>query len=203
MEHGAFTEGIALGGLTLDFEVKILICYILSEVKESMTFTEINYILQSEGAVNYFEYAKAISELLNMGNIRNENSGEGEQLYSLTPRGEATAKTLQKNIPFTIREKSVKLAKEHLLQKRLEKENTVQIKKAEDGYHLSLQITDIGSDLLNLTLFVPTQAECEEIKARFLQDPTKFYRGILAMLTADDQTVKSILSELDEANNEE
>ena len=195
MQNNAFTAGIEPGGLTNDYEIKILVCYILEKIKRHMSFSDINYILQSEGLANYFEYAEAISELLSSGHIVDVSQGEGEQRFRLTDLGSKTARTFEKNIPLSVREKSMRAAEEYYLRQRIEKENQVKIEKVSDGYRLSLCISDIGSDLLNLSLFVPTENECEQIKKRFLCDPTIFYRGIIALVTGDEHTVHTILQE--------
>ena len=195
LQNNAFTAGIDPGGLTNDYEIKILVCYILEKIKRHMTFSEINYILQSEGLANYFEYAEAISELLSSGHIVDISQGEGEQRFRLSDLGVKTARTFEKNIPLSVREKSMRAAEEYYLRQRIEKENQVKIEKVSDGYRLSLCISDIGSDLLNLSLFVPTEKECEQIKKRFLCDPTIFYRGIIALVTGDEHTVNTILQE--------
>ena len=195
MQNNAFTAGIDPGGLTNDYEIKILVCYILEKIKRHMTFSEINYILQSEGLANYFEYAEAISELLSSGHIVDISQGEGEQRFRLSDLGVKTARTFEKNIPLSVREKSMRAAEEYYLRQRIEKENQVKIEKVSDGYRLSLCFSDSGSDLLNLSLFVTTEKECEQIKKRFLCDPTIFYRGIIALVTGDEHTVHTILQE--------
>ncbi len=195
MDYQGFTAGVKPGGLTQDYEVKILICYLLMQVKATMSFNEINEVLQSEGIVNYFEYAQAISELLASGHISQVKRPNGEQCYQLSELGVKTAKTFEKSIPLTIRERSVQAAEQYLLKKRIEKENQVEITKVEDGYTLSLRITDIGTDLLQLSLFVPTEQECQSIKERFLKDPAEIYRGVVALLTGDRSTVRLILAQ--------
>lgn len=192
-ENQAFTEGVRPGGLTQDYEVKFLICYLLDHVGAPMSFDEINDVLQSGGYVNYFEYAESVSELLTSGHIVPKHPPEGEQRFVLTDIGVKTSRTFEKSLPLTIREESVRTAQEYLLKKRIERENQVEIQKVEDGYTVSLRITDIGSDLLNLSLFVPSQEEGRAIKERFLKDPALIYRGVIALLTRDDSAVQMIL----------
>ena len=63
MSFNAFVGGIEPGGLTNDFEVKILICFLLKKIEQPLSFDQINEILQKTGFVNYFEFIGAISEL--------------------------------------------------------------------------------------------------------------------------------------------
>ena len=76
MAFNAFVGGIQPGGLTNDFEVKILICFLLDSLKKNspgaalsdgeqpgLSFDELNEIFQETGLVNYFEFAESMSEL--------------------------------------------------------------------------------------------------------------------------------------------
>lgn len=71
---------------------------------------------------------------------------------------------------------------------RRQQENKVRVKKVGDGYEITLTITDIGSDLMSLTLFLPSEKECEQVRRRFLNDPALLYKGTMALLTGDMET---------------
>ena len=62
-----------------------------------------------------------------------------------------------------------------------------------DGYKVTMCIADIGSDLMSLTLFLPREEDCEQVRERFYSDPASLYRGVIALLTGDDGTVRNIL----------
>ena len=55
VEFDAFAGDIALGGLRNMLEIKILVCYMLSRVKEPMTRKQLCDCLQEEGLVNFFD----------------------------------------------------------------------------------------------------------------------------------------------------
>ena len=65
--------------------------------------------------------------------------------------------------------------------------------KEEDGYIVDLTITDIGSDLLKMSLFMPTEQEAKQVQQHFLSDPLLTYKGVLALLTGDLQTVGELI----------
>ena len=67
------------------------------------------------------------------------------------------------------------------LRQRREKEILTEIEKTEDGYKLTIRMTDIGSDLLSVSMFLPTQEECEAVQKRFRSDPAYIYQSILAL----------------------
>ncbi len=46
---------------------------------------------------------------------------------------------------------------------------------------------------MNLSVFVPTEERCLEIKKRFLSDPAAFYQGIVSLLMLEDLSGKEKL----------
>lgn len=186
MGHNAFSAGVAPGGLTRDYEIKIMICYLLNKAECPVTFAQLNDSFQKDQLMNYFEFAEAMSQLLTLGNIALEKTPDGKEVYVLTPLGKNTAETFYKSIPLSVREKAVKQLHSILIRERRERENHVEIIKVSDGYKIILNIKDVGSDLLSVSLFVPTMSECEKIKERFLNDPAKLYQGMIALLTGED-----------------
>lgn len=193
MDHTVFTAGVNPGGLTSDYEIKVLICHILKEIAAPMTFDEINSILQSESLVNYFEFAQAISLLSASGHIAPIKNDAGSA-FEITDLGTKTALTFEKDLPRAVREKALKAAQNLRLRKRLEKENEVNITKTDDGYSVELKITDIGTDLLKLAIFVPGYEQSLAVKENFLRDPAYFYRAAVALVTGDRSTVNRLLS---------
>lgn len=185
MERTVFTEGNQPGGLGCEHEIRILICYVLGSIGVPMTFTQLNHAFQSEGIVNYFELAQSVSRLLHSGHLVESASGAEEKKLMLTDLGAKTAVTFEKSIPLSIREKALKATRDNLLRQRIECENQVRIQKTSDGYQMTLTIPDVGTDLMSLSLFVPTLALCNKIKAQFLADPTICYRGVIEILTGE------------------
>ena len=93
-----------------------------------------------------------------------------------------------------MREKALASADELLLRRRAREQNRVVITQVEDGFTISMQILDIGSDLMSVTIFMPTQDACEKIRRRFLNDPMLTYKGVFALLTGDTETVGELVS---------
>lgn len=194
MEKQIFTGGVKPGGLTADYEIKILVCYLLHHIGKGMSFEEISDVLQTEGVANYFEYSQAVNKLLGTGHIKSVSEGDEQERFVVTALGVKTSLSLEKSLPLSVREGTLRTAQEYLLRKKIERENQVEITRQADGYKVSMRITDIGSDLMSLSLFVPTEEDGERVKKRFHSDPAAVYRGIVAMLTGDEATVRAMLA---------
>ncbi|MCI8622502.1 MAG: DUF4364 family protein [Provencibacterium sp.] len=187
MDNGLFTAGVLPGAPTHDFEVKFLICALLEEAGEPVSFDQLAITFQKTGYVNYFEFSSLVQEMLTQGHLR-EASG-GKPAYVLTEHGHKAAEEFAHTVPLSIRERCGKeLARQLKLGRRL-RENEVAIHKTQDGYTVTIEIPDIGTPLMNLTLFMPTRGHCEAIKRRFLNDPQYFYKAILSIATGDRRSL--------------
>lgn len=185
MDSNAFTAGVKPGGLKNDYEIKILICYMLHNLREPVTFERLSFALQNERLVNYFELAAAFNRLVSAGNIIIKNE-EGEERIFLTDIGVKTAVEFEKTLPLTVREDALSSFRKGMMRRRIEANNAASYKKTGDGYEMTLSIPDMGTDLLKMTFFVPTKERCEQIKKNFLQDPTLVYRAIISILTGEE-----------------
>lgn len=184
--RNAFTAGIQPGGLTNDFEVQVFVCYLLQHIGGPVSFSQLSEIVQTDGMVNYFEFASAISHLKEAEKLEVTMLESGEEAYTLTEPGVATAKTFEYSVPLTIREKGIEISGAFFSNKRLMEENYVEIQEVADGYQVTLVVSDVGSDLMRLTLFAPDLTQCESIQKAFLKNPVKVYQTVLELFTGDD-----------------
>ena len=197
MNSDVFTAGIEQGGLTTDYEIRMLVCWLLERLKKPITFGQLNYALQQEGLVNYFELSRAVGDLLKSGHLtKTEEDTIESAKMAVTDLGRETSITFEKNLPLTVREKALSSAKDSLLRQRLEKENRVSIEETPDGFRMVMTMSDFRSDLMSLTIYLPTREICEGIKRRFLNDPTVLYRVILGTLTGEEIEITSLSEEI-------
>ena len=195
MNFNAFVGGIEPGGLTNDFEVKILICFLLKKIEQPLSFDQVNEILQKTGFVNYFEFVEAVSELQKTEHVLLTIDENGQEVFQLSEIGEAMAQTFHHTLPLTVREKTVESARELIqMQKQLE-ETEVRYHAVNDGYILTMKLKDIGSDLMDLSVFVPSEDECVEIRERIYADPLLLYKTLLAVMMGDYQEGKQLFEE--------
>lgn len=178
--------GILPGGLTSITEIKVLICYLLKSIDGYMTKAQIAEAFFDDGLVNFFDASASVDALLENGHImKNTTLNNGEEEYTITALGIEAAAQLERTVPFTVREKAVKAALKLIYKNKNENENTVDIKKVEDGYIVTCSIKDIGSDLLTLGIFVGDKMQATCIKENFQLEPQKVYMNILKMLTGN------------------
>lgn len=184
------TQGIEPGGLTTSHETRSLICYLFRTLKSPLTAEQVNDILQEDGLVNYFELSCAVKDLTELGHLSLNDDGK----LSITEKGIEAAKTFERTLPFTVKEKAVKAGIKLLAREKRDSENKVELLNGPNGCVLNIKmLLDRENDLLNLSLFMPDRAQAQVMKDQFLSDPELFYKGVLALLTGDMKTVGELI----------
>ena len=194
--YEGFRAGVEPGGLTTDYEIKILICHVLKHIERPMPVSALIELFVGEGIGNYFEAASAAAALVKSGHIA-IGGCEGEKCYTLTDLGESAAGTFEKTLPLSVREKAVDAANRYFIRRERRAHNKAEVQKADDGYLLTLTITDVGSDLLKLTILLPDEETCGRIRERFLDDPVVVYKGVVASLTGSFENVGALLDDVE------
>ena len=180
MGNEVFNAGVERGSLNTDYEIRILICWTLNEINLPVTMQQLSFAMLREGAVNYFELVTAVEQLLKSGHLIETNKNKAHTAHmTVTDIGRDTAKTFEKDIPLSVREKCFKSLNESLLLERFERENTVNIVELEDGFKAELSMSDVGNDLLKLSIYLPTRELCEKLKNNFISNPTALYRSVI------------------------
>lgn len=182
VEFDAFAGDIVLGGLRNMLEIKILVCYMLSRVKEPMTRKQLCDCLQETGLVNFFDLNEAIDDLLKQKMIQEEEY-LNETCLTATEAGKSNAETLETTLTNTLRERSVNSALKMLARAKAERETDVKIAKTETGYNVTFIIDGLGENLLTLSLYAADILQAEQLKENFLNNPSEVYSKIVDLLT--------------------
>lgn len=179
----AFTEGVRPGGLTESYQVNILVCYLLDYSSQPLDGELLQEAAVDSQLVNYFELANAVSSLVQLGNL----AVQGEPpAYSLTEAGKEMAAAFTKQLPLSVRERAAQALDNAITNRRQENQIVFDIQKTQDGYKMTISMKDIGTDLMSVALFLPTQESCERVRRRFLQNSQEMYENILTMLTGEN-----------------
>ncbi|MBQ3006174.1 MAG: DUF4364 family protein [Clostridia bacterium] len=176
-EFNAFTDGVEPGGLRNRTQIKILITYVISKLSDPIKDSMMIEALQLHGLANYFEVIQAVDELLDNGNL---STSEGF-LY-LTPKGELSVAELSKEIPKSVKETALADALNLQLLEKREGENTVEVKKIENGYYVTFRVIHKEETLMELTVYAADSEQAETIKHNFLKNPSHIYSTVITSL---------------------
>lgn len=196
MAFDTFDEGVTLGGVRSKNEIKILICYLLSCVKENMDKELVVQAITIDELANYFEVSAAFDDLIKNGNIKESEIVDGTQTYELTDNGQMIANQLESILSYTVKEKAYVKAIQLLGEKKKRRENSVDIKKTENGFDVICKISGGDMDLLTFTLYAPTFEQAMVMKKNFFDNPSTVYKVMLALMTKDKENVGEALEEL-------
>lgn len=182
MEKDAISVNVGRGGLKSTAEIKILVLYLLMNVSEPVPSNQIADLLHLEGIANTFEVNEAFVQL-QQNDLIFETDGTNES-YVIGDKGRDVGQTLQSSVPFTVREKSLKLLKKMLQRNRHMKETDITISHEEDGtIKITCSAIENGSVVMSFTLQAADDAQAIRIRENFLDDPALIYRTLIDMLT--------------------
>ncbi len=183
MEEKAFTAGVAPGGLTTGKEIKILLCYLFSQLEEPLSHPLLTSALTKEGIVNYFECADALSDLLRTENLAIVE----ESLCSVTPTGRNIADNLYRELPITVRERALVLAKNCLVLQRNQKQHRTEIREIKDGFLVRCYLSDGSIDLFSVELYAPNRHYAQNIERNFIMNGESLIRSVIEQLTTESE----------------
>ena len=183
LQFDAFTGGIENGGLRSQNSIKMIACYILANAGKNITAEHIVKTMVEGKIANYFEITNAISQMIKLNNFI-ENS---DKTLSITPECKSAIDIVEKDLPLTIRDKSIKLCRKIMAQEIYEKENKVEIEKISNGYTVTCHVCDVDKDFMALSLFVPTQTQAEVLKEKFLTNPVAVYENLIDSIFSEDE----------------
>lgn len=183
MERDAVSAGVSPGGLFNSAEIKILVCYILSNINDPVPGQMLANVLHYEGIANCFEVNEAIASLVNSGQLISVN--EKDDTYKITKSGRDVAETLKTSLPFTVKEKGYLAALKMVSRFKNAKDTDISIFKEGDKTYINCSALDSGQAFMSVKLLVADEGQAVCIKERFLNDSAAIFSGIIDLLTND------------------
>lgn len=188
MERDAVSAGVSPGGLFNSAEIKILICYILSNIDDAVPGQMLANVLHYEGLANCFEVNEAIASLVKSGQL--EVVSQEDDTYKITESGKNIAETLKTSLPFTVKEKGYLAALKMVARFKNSKSTDISITKEDDKTYITCSALDGDSTFLSVKLMVADEGQAVSIKERFLNDSTAIFSGIIDLLTNGNNNSK-------------
>ena len=183
MAGDAFTGGVKPGGLTSSTEVRNLLCYVIRRVSP-LSREALENALVGEELVNYFELVGCLDDLIGRGLVT-----ESENRYFITPRGEAVADTLYRDLPRSVRESAVRAVIRAQSWLRKSAQHKADVLRTDDGWKVHCFIEDMGSTVFELTLALPDETTAAMVQRRFIQQGGEVFALLLNTLTTPERDV--------------
>ena len=181
MEPDAVSAGVSPGGLFNSAEIKILICYILSNIDDPVPGQELANVLHYEGIANCFEVNEAIASLVKSGQLAPVDPQD--DTYSITESGRDVAETLKTSLPYTVKEKGYLAALKMVSRFKNAKDTEITISKEDEKTYITCSALDGDKAFMTVKLLVADENQAMCIKERFLNDSSDIFSGIIDLLT--------------------
>ena len=189
MPGNAFTAGVKPGGLTNSTEIRILLCYLISNTPHPLSQEELEGALLQEELVNYFELAASLADIEQQGLVEKDE----DQRYHIRPAGKEIADTLQNDVPRSVRDcasRAVILAQQFA---RNAEYYTADIQPCGSGFQLKCGIKDLGSEVFSFTVYMPDRESAQLAREQFIKNGADIYKLMLTALTGKDDLIRFIL----------
>ena len=163
-------------------DIKLLILYILTRVVDPIDFDTLTDLVMCDDGVDYFQYAEALSELVDSGHLVLE-----EDHYFPTDKGRRNSADAESSLSPVIRQRcDRRLAPLNAALKRKTQVRSY-VEPSSDGtfYKVHLMLNDETDNLFTLSLLAATQGEGEDIANRFNKYPERIYNQVLNILLTD------------------
>lgn len=175
LRFDAMMAGVKNGGLRSVGTINLLVSYIVANLSGKVKADTITAAMDESALANYFEVADSISRMKGSGVIVENEDGT----LSLGDTKGAPIELIEKDLPLTVREESIKLCQKILAREKFRRENKIDIIEKENGFEVVLRVSDRDSDFMVLNLFAATREQAEVIKEKFITDPVAVYEKVI------------------------
>ncbi len=182
MEKDAVSAGVSqIGGLFSVAEIRILICYIISNIKSPVPGRMLADLLHYEGIANVFEVNDSISSLTESGHLLLQN--QAEDTYIATNKGKAVAETLKTTLPYSVKDRAYSAALKMVSRFNHSKETDIKISREDERTFITCTALDGSAPFMSVKLMVTDEEQAAFIKEKFINNPAKIYSELINMLT--------------------
>ena len=190
MDNNAITAGVRVGGLTDRTEIKILLCYLLAELKQPITQNQLIECVCGQELVNYFEMQSALQHLLDNNFIKEDENG-----FSIMPEGKDIARQLESVVSSTVKRYAYTMALNILQYEALKKQHKVTISPVEGGgYNLHCSIEDDDFTIFSTDILMPDEKSAEDAGQQFILKGQDMFKCMLGIMTDTPAMYKDFLS---------
>ena len=159
-------------------DIKFLILYIMARVASPIDFHALTDLTMCDDGVDYFEFAEAVSELVETGHLTLEN-----QLYSITDKGRADGAACESSLPYTVKQKcGANLVKLNgILRRNAQVRSSVEDRN-EGGSIVKMELGDDKGNLFTLNLLFGTREQAQRLAEGFQEEPERVYNDVITAL---------------------
>ena len=164
-------------------DIKLLILYLASRLAGPVDFPTLTDLTMCDDGVDYFQYAEAVSELIESGHIVQDG-----EMYAITEKGIRNISASESSLSPVIRKRCDQrlLPLNNAIRRKAQVQAEVAETEAGD-WTVRLSLTDDLAPLFTLDLLAPSAETAQQIAEQFSLHPERVYNGILGVLLDDSK----------------
>ena len=190
MDNMAITAGVRVGGLTDRTEIKILLCYLLAELKQPITQNQLIECVCGQELVNYFEMQSALQHLLDNNFIKEDEDG-----FSILSEGKEIARQLESVVSTTVKRYAYTMAVNILQYEALKKQHKISITPVEGGgFNLHCSIEDNTFTIFSMDILMPDEESAQFAGEQFILKGQDMFKCMLGIMTDTPAMYKDFLN---------
>lgn len=182
MKFDAFMANVKDGGLRSVSSVYLLICYIVANLNGKVTQDTIMEAIEVEMIANRFEVSDAMTRLIKTGTIAIDELG----MLVITDNDVDSIELIEKDLPFSVRQKSIKACQKVLAKEQYKRENKADIEETDKGYIVHLTVSDNEYDFMKLDLYAASKEQAIMIKDKFFDNPVAIYDKLIDSIFSNE-----------------
>lgn len=182
LHFDAFMAGVKDGGLRSTSSINLIVCYIIANISGKVTSQNIIDTMDEGMIANHFEISDSISRLKKRGVISEDDSGA----LHLSIKANDNIDLIEKDLPLTIREKSIRICQKIIAKETYKRENKIEIVENKNGYNVILRVSDKDTDFMTLNLYAATLTQAEMIKEKFITNPVRVYDNLIESIFTNE-----------------
>ena len=154
----------------------------MDNIKYPLSFLTLNDIVRQTDYVMYLDFAEAFNDLVEKELIDSEEK-DGEEVYTISPKGMIVVRELNSDILSSILEKSMTAALRYLDFSRRGIETHCLVEKTpEADWRVSCSLSEKGREIFSSVVHVSSYEEAERMRKNFHERPEIIYKGLFALL---------------------
>ena len=160
-----------------------LILYFMARVAAPIDFPTLTELTVCDDGIGYFEFAEAVSELVESGHLTLEDG-----LYSITEKGRENGAACESSLPYSVKRNcSAQLVKLNGILRRNAQVRAETEPRPEGGYSARMFLDDDGGNLFTLELFCGSQEQANRLAESFKAEPERIYNEVLSALLEHEE----------------
>lgn len=164
-------------------DIKFLVLYLMARTAAPIDFPTLTDLAMCDEGVDYFQFAEAVSELVETGHLSLE-----EDLYAITEKGRRNGAACESSLPYSVKRRcNTGLSRLNGVLRRNAQVRGESAPRPDGGFTVRLTLDDDGGSLLALELFSPTQEQAGRLIDGFKARPERVYNEVLSALLEGDE----------------